>query len=483
MDKQNETPLIDMLKNFGKISPHYYCVPSHHLGHGADENFLNLVGSQMLGFDVTETPLTDDLHEAEGAIKKAEQLASDLFNSDRTFFLVNGTTCGNEAMVISSVCEGEKILVARNCHKSVLMGLIISGATPIYIEPEKSTDFHTFGSISPKKVKEAFELNPDIKAFIMTSPTYYGICSDIEKIAEICHLYGAMLLVDEAHGAHLNFSDILPKSAISSGADMAAQSIHKTLGSMTQSSMLHIKSKIADISKVDAALKIVQSTSPSYILMASLDGARHNMAVNGKTAVSNMIRCADYLRKGLNSIDKVHCPYEISNSVFAIDKTRIVFSIDNVSGFSVSDLLLEKHNICTEMADDRNVIAVIGHGDTLDDMDYLINAVNDIAETAYKEDLFPYDFPAVPPMAITPRKAFFAHSQSISLEKSCGMVSAEMIAPYPPGIPIIYPGEIITEDIHKFIMQAVKGGNHIHGFSDKTMKTIKVIKMNCNTNI
>lgn len=473
---QNKTPIIDMLKNFREISPAYFCVPSHHLGKGADTAFTDLVGEKVLLSDVTETPLTDDLHEAEGAIKEAEELAAELFGADRTFFLVNGTTCGNEAMVISSVCEGEKILVARNCHKSVLMGLIISGATPVYIEPERSDIFNTYGSISPEKVKATFEKNPDIKAFILTSPTYYGISSDLEKIAEICHSYNALLLIDEAHGAHLHFSDTLPKSAILSGADMSAQSIHKTLGSMTQSSMLHIRGSLCDVSKVEASLKIVQSTSPSYILMASLDSARHNMAVNGKEGVKNMVYLSDYLREKLNAIDKVHCPSETSDTVFAVDTTRVIFSIEGMTGFDLSDTLLEKYNICTEMADQTNVIAVIGHGDSIEDMDPLINAVKDIAENTKGEIKHKFSFPSVPPMALTPRKAFFSPSKIVPLKDSVGKICGEMIAPYPPGIPVIYPGEIITEDIHRFIMNAVEIGNHIHGFSDKSMQTIKIIE-------
>ena len=289
-NKQLKTPVIDMLKDFENKTEGYFCIPSHHRGTGTDEKFREIIGD-TLRYDLTETPLTDDLHEPEGAILEAQELAAELFGAKKTFFLVNGTTCANEAMIISSVYKNEKILVARNCHKSVLMGLIISGAEPIYIEPQKSSLFNTFGSVSPESVEEAFKKHSGIKACILTSPTYYGITSDLKSIAEICHKNNALLLVDEAHGSHLAFSDKLPLSAIQSGADMAAQSIHKTLGSMTQTSMLHVNN--GDFARVDAALKIVQSTSPSYILMASLDGARHNMAVNGKELIENMVETAD----------------------------------------------------------------------------------------------------------------------------------------------------------------------------------------------
>ena len=473
---QTKTPLVDALKNFDKISPAYFCIPSHHRGKGASSSFTEVFGKTVLKYDLTETPLTDDLHEADGAIKEAESLASELFGSDRTFFLVNGTTCANEAMIISSVCEGEKILVARNCHKSVLMGMIISGASPVYIEPEISGVFSAFGSISPEKVKLAFKNHPDIKAFILTSPTYYGIGSDLQKIADICHSHGALLLVDEAHGSHFAFSDKLPKTALSCGADMVSQSTHKTLNSMTQSSMLHVKGSLVDISKVDAALKIVQSTSPSYILMASLDAARQNAALNGRTAVCRMLDITSYIRSTLSSIDGVSCPENVDgNEVFSFDKTRIVFSVKGISGFYLSEILFEKYNICCEMADNYNVVSIIGSSDSYEDADRLINAVKEIAATVNSGKIKEFSLPPMPPIAMTPRKAFFAKSTRTNFKDSVGKVSAEMIAPYPPGIPVIYPGEVITEEIYEFISEAIKDGRHIHGFSDKSMETIKII--------
>ena len=473
---QTKTPLVDALKNFDKISPAYFCIPSHHRGKGASSSFTEVFGKTVLKYDLTETPLTDDLHEADGAIKEAESLASELFGSDRTFFLVNGTTCANEAMIISSVCEGEKILVARNCHKSVLMGVIISGASPVYIEPEISGVFSAFGSISPEKVELAFKNHPDIKAFILTSPTYYGIGSDLQKIADICHSHGALLLVDEAHGSHFAFSDKLPKTALSCGADMVSQSTHKTLNSMTQSSMLHVKGSLVDISKVDAALKIVQSTSPSYILMASLDAAIQNAALNGRTAVCRMLDITSYIRSALSSIDGVSCPENVDgNEVFSFDKTRIIFSVKGISGFSLSEILLEKYNICCEMADNYNVVSIIGSSDSYEDADRLINAVKETAATVNSGKIKEFSLPPMPPIAMTPRKAFFAKSTRTNFKDSVGKVSAEMIAPYPPGIPVIYPGEVITEEIYEFISEAIKDERHIHGFSDKSMETIKII--------
>lgn len=479
---QNKTPLIDMLKRFKELSPGYFCIPSHHRGSGADPNLTELLGTEFLKYDLTETPLTDDLHEVEGPIREAEELAAEAFGADRSFFLINGTTCGNEAMLISVLRKGDRVLVAENCHKSVLMGLIISGAEPVFIRPEISSSYHAFASLAPESVELAFAQNPGVKALILTSPTYHGICSDLKKIAGICHRHGALLLVDEAHGSHFAFNPRLPQPALACGADMAAQSIHKTAGSMTQSSMLHVRGSEELIASVSSALKIVQSTSPSYILMASLDGARHAMAVRGRELTDSMLDTAGIIRDGINSIEGAHCcSGEGDRAVFAADGTRPVFHADGLSGFELSDILFRESGICTEMCDGYGCVAVVGPGDTEADAKRLIDGVKNAAAKYGRPDrdhvfsrLTP--IPSLPPMAMTPRKAFFSDTERIPLENSLGRICAEMIAPYPPGIPVIYPGQIMTAETLGFISEAVALKRHIHGFSDGCGRTIKVIK-------
>ena len=474
---QIRTPIIDMLRRFGDVSRGYFCIPSHHRGTSADNGFISLFGREVLKYDLTETPLTDDLHEAEGPIREAEELAADAFGADRSFFLVNGTTCGNEAMIISSVKEGEKILVAENCHKSALMGLIISGAKPVFIRPSVSPSFRAFSSVTPESVEKAFFENPDAKALFLTSPTFHGICSDIRSIAEICRRNNAYLLVDEAHGAHFAFSDRLPESAMSQGADMASQSIHKTGGSMTQSSMLHVKGGAERIAAVNEALKLVQSTSPSYILMASLDGARHSLAVRGRELTDAMLDTAEYIRKGINSVQGAICCGK-DDSVFDADLSRLVFRINGLSGFELSDILFNESGICTEMCDNFSVVAIVGPGDSREDADRLINDVKSAAEKHRGSDAgFSLDsLPFLPPSVITPRAAFFSAVERVPFGESLGRICAEMIAPYPPGIPVIYPGQLMTPEVHSFISDALAKGRHIHGFSDGSGKTVKVIK-------
>ncbi len=269
---QNRMPLVEALQQFREEAPAYFRIPGHRFERGLDETLNEK--SSLAAYDLSEAEGLDDLHHAEGVIAEAQKLAAETWKAKKTFFLVNGTTCGNEAMVLSSVKEGEKIIVPRNVHKSVLMGLILSGATPVYVMPEYSTKWQMWGGVTPETIEKAFAETPDAKAVLLVSPTYYGLCSDLQAIAEICHCHNAALLVDEAHGSHLYFSEQLPLGALESGADACAQSIHKTAGSFTQSSFLSLGSGRLDEARVAANLQMVQSTSPSYLLMASLDAAR-----------------------------------------------------------------------------------------------------------------------------------------------------------------------------------------------------------------
>ena len=256
---QNRMPLVEALQQFREEAPAYFRIPGHRFERGLDEA---LNGASLAAYDLSEAEGLDDLHHAEGVIAEAQRLAAETWKAKKTFFLVNGTTCGNEAMVLSSVKEGEKIIVPRNVHKSVLMGLILSGATPVYVMPEYSTKWQMWGGVTPETIEKAFAETPDAKAVLLVSPTYYGLCSDLQAIAEICHCHNAALLVDEAHGSHLYFSEQLPLGALESGADACAQSIHKTAGSFTQSSFLSLGSGRLDEARVAANLQMVQSTSP-----------------------------------------------------------------------------------------------------------------------------------------------------------------------------------------------------------------------------
>ncbi len=320
---QNRMPLVEALQQFREEAPAYFRIPGHRFERGLDEA---LNGASLAAYDLSEAEGLDDLHHAEGVIAEAQRLAAETWKAKKTFFLVNGTTCGNEAMVLSSVKEGEKIIVPRNVHKSVLMGLILCGATPVYVMPEYSTKWQMWGGVTPETIEKAFAETPDAKAVLLVSPTYYGLCSDLQAIAEICHCHNAALLVDEAHGSHLYFSEQLPLGALESGADACAQSIHKTAGSFTQSSFLSLGSGRLDEARVAANLQMVQSTSPSYLLMASLDAARTRDGAHGKERMERALELGQRARQELTKIKGIEVlgtEMEGTCGVWKIDPTRL----------------------------------------------------------------------------------------------------------------------------------------------------------------
>lgn len=480
---QNRTPLLDGIEKLIDTKPAYFRIPGHRMERGISSRWTDKVGKEIFAYDVTETPYTDDLHCPEGAIKEAEELLSDLYHTQKSFFLVNGTTCGNEAMIISSALEGQEIMVARNAHKSAMMGLIISGAKPVYIMPEILEDWGLQGGITPMAVRKTFEAHPDCKALFLVSPSYYGIATDLKGIAEVCHEYGALLLVDEAHGGHVYFHEKLPMGALEAGADMCVQSMHKVTGALTQSSVLHVNSELIDsiaLTKIVDNLHIVQSTSPNYLLMTSLDCARYELAQHGKEMMEQALQLADFAREQLNQIEGFQCMDEKVTGcagIESVDQTRIVISAKELglTGFALEELLFQQYAVNMELADYENVLAIVTYANTKEEMDRLVTACRDISLKYGKHGKYERclpDFPELPEQVMTPRQAYFSAQEEIPWEKAAGRVSAEMVAPYPPGIPVIYPGERISQEIWDYIEQFRKDNRHIHGAQNGKIKVL-----------
>ncbi len=479
---QNRTPLFDAVKKYIELKPAYFRIPGHRFERGISERWKKAVGEDIFKFDLTETPLMDDLHNPKGAIREAQLLAREVFHAEHSYFLINGTTCGNEAMVAAVAAKGQKIAIPRNAHKSVLMGLIISGAQPVYLNPSLSAEWGIQGGITKEAVYAMFREHPDCMGVMVVSPTYYGICSDLEGIADICHRNGKVLIVDEAHGAHMYFSSRLPKGALLQGADMCAQSIHKVTGSLTQSSMLHINSKLVDVDKVEAVLQIVQSTSPSYLLLSSLDIARYELAINGKEMAQTAVELSDYAREEINKIEGMVCMGDQligECGVKALDTTRLVISGRKLglTGFRLYSMLFEKYGVDLELSDYINAVGIVTFANTKDDVDRLIGALGGIARnykggTEIKNEIL---LPPPPLSVLTPREAFFSLKKSIPWNEAVDQIAGEMIAPYPPGIPVIYPGERMTEEIWEYIERYRTDGRHLHGPADKTLTKFKVI--------
>lgn len=482
MMDQDRTPVFDAITEYIGRQPAYFRIPGHRFERGVSERWTAAVGDGIFRYDLTETPLLDDLHHPEGAILEAERLAAEVFGSDRCFFLVNGTTCGNEAMIASTAFDGRKIAIPRNAHKSALMGLIIGGAEPVYIMPRLSEEWGIHGGVTPGDVEAAFAEHPDLKGVLVVSPTYYGVCSDLAGIAAVCHAHDAALLVDEAHGAHLYFSDDLPDGAMTQGADMCAQSIHKVTGSLTQSSMLQVREGLADTDRVDATLRIVQSTSPSYLLMTSLDVARRDLALRGTEMIAHAVRLAQSARDRLNAIPGIRCPGgELAgrDGIAAVDPTRLIISAAElgITGFDLKSELYEKHGVDLELADHINALAIVTYANTEEDMNRLAGALEQVASAGARGEPVRNDvsLPDLPPRRLTPREAYFSESRPVPWAEARGRVAAEMIAPYPPGIPVIYPGEVLTDGIWEYVEAFRARGRHLHGPADGVLDSFKVI--------
>lgn len=506
---QDRTPLLDAVTDFINTEPAYFRIPGHRMERGISPRWTEQVekNKNIFAYDVTETPCTDDLHSPEGAIRDAQGLLCELYGADRSFFLVNGSTCGNEAMIIGAALADEKIMVARNAHKSAMLGLIISGARPVYVMPEIVEGWGIQGAVTPEAVKKCFAENPDCKALFLVSPTYYGICSDLKSIAEICHEHGALLLVDEAHGGHVYFHGGLPEGALQAGADLCVQSMHKVTGALTQSSVLHIKGhgiREDAFERVQESLQMVQSTSPSYLLMISLDCARYELAQHGREMMEKALALAQQARERINSIHgfccmgkrdlllkKTEADSNGADIVPDLDETRLVISAREIglTGFELDRILYEKYAVNMELSDYGNVLAIMTYANEQADIDRLAAACEDISREmpagkfkndrnaiTSKECVIP-PFPELPEQIMTPRQANFSRRKPVRWQDAAGRISGQVIAPYPPGIPVVYPGERISREMWEYVECLRKDGRNIHGMEAYGRKGyIKIIE-------
>lgn len=481
---QSETPLFDALMEYVDRETIPFHVPGHKKGVGADAEFKKFIGENPFKIDVTVFKLVDSLHHPTGPIKRAQELASDAYGSDASFFCIHGTSGAIQAMIMSVVGSYDKIIIPRNVHKSVTSGIILSGATPVYMQPELDKEVGIAHGVTPETVEKTLKENPDAKAVLIINPTYYGVATDIKKIATIVHSYDIPLIVDEAHGPHLGFNDKLPMSAIEAGADICCQSTHKIIGALTQCSLLHVCSKRISVHRVQQMLSLLQTTSPSYILMASLDCARRQIALHGEELLDKSISLANYAREEINKIPGFYSfGKEIIGNpgVFALDPTKITITCRDlgITGFQLDMILSDKYHIQLELSDLYNGLAVSSFGDTKENIEALINALKEISNEYENNENKKSDFidiPAIPEQVKIPRDAFNSEKVVLPLNDSKGRISGEFLLAYPPGIPVLCPGEIITEEIINYIQKLKDAGLYVQGTEDLEVNFIKVVK-------
>ena len=455
-------------------------VPGHKRGRGNRE-LADFLGQACLDVDVNSMKMLDNLCHPVSVIRDAEQLAADAFRAEHAFFIVGGTTAAVQAMILSTVKPDEKIIMPRNVHRSAINALILCGARPIYVNPHVDDRLGISLGMKISDVEAAIKANPDAKAILVNNPTYYGICSDIERLVELAHANGMKLLADEAHGTQLYFNDRLPKAAMHVGADMAAVSMHKSGGSLTQSSMLFCSNTI-NVGYVHQIINITQSTSGSYLLMSSLDISRRNLALRGQAIFDKVIDLVEYARDEINAIGGYYAySRELidGDSVADFDITKLsVFTRPiGLAGIEVYDLLRDEYDIQVEVGDIANILAYVSVGDRSKDIERLVAALAEIKRIYRKDPSKMLKTEYIDPIVdCNPKEAFYANKKSLPIEETVGETAAEFLMCYPPGIPILAPGERITRDIIDYIRYAKKKGCQITGPEDMSIRRLQVIQ-------
>ncbi|CAJ2679119.1 unnamed protein product [Trifolium pratense] len=487
LQKRSQPPLVSALKASAEANAASFHFPGHNRGHAAPASLTRLIGIRPYAHDLSSIPELDNLFCPQGPILEAQKEAAKLFGSSETWFLVNGTTCGVQAAIMATCSPGEFLILPRNCHLSAISALVLSGAVPKYIVPDYKNDWDIAGGVTPLQVLNAIqELELDGKkaaAVFITSPTYHGVCSNLSDISELCHSQKIPLIVDEAHGAHLGFHPKLPSSALQQGADLIVQSTHKVLCSFTQSSMLHMSGDIVDKENISRCLQTLQSTSPSYLLLASLDAARAQLSESPDILFDQAIALANEAKCLLKKIPGISV---LDNSSFpnfpAFDPLRLTIGFWElgISGYKANEVLRRDFGIVRELVGNKSITYALNLGTCRDHVQRLISGVKYLAATCSTvqqpkdrllTDHAPFDDII---MSLTPRDAFFASKRKVMVKESIGKVSGELICPYPPGIPVLIPGEVITERAVDYLLSVRSKGADISGASDPLLSSIVV---------
>ena len=465
---QTNAPIEEALVRMKRARLVPFDVPGHKRGRGNPE-LAAFLGAACLDVDVNSMKMLDNLCHPVSVIRDAEHLAAEAFRAAHAFFMVSGTTGSVQAMILSTVGRGDKIIMPRNVHRSAINALILCGAVPIYVNPGIED---TLGI--------ALGMRTDAKAVFVNNPTYYGICSDLRAITEKAHARGMKVLVDEAHGTHLYFSDRLPTAAMDAGADMAAISMHKSGGSLTQSSIL-LCADTMPLGYVHQIINITQTTSTSYLLLASLDISRRNLALRGREVIDRIIGLVAYARDEINAIGDYYAyGRELidGDAVYDFDTTKLsIFTrATGLAGIEVYDILRDDYDIQTEFGDIANLLAYVSVGDRPKDIERLVAALAEIRRNYRKDPSKTLKMEYIDPVVVCgPQDAFYAEKESLPIQETKGRICAEFVMCYPPGIPILAPGEEITDEILTYIRYAKKKGCQITGPEDMSIQRLNVM--------
>lgn len=478
---QERAPIYEALEKFQKMRVVPFDVPGHKRGRGNPE-LTALLGETCMQMDVNSMKPLDNLCHPVSVIADAERLAAEAFGAAHAFLMVGGTTSAVQSMVLAAVKRGEKIILPRNAHRSIMGALVLCGAVPVYVNPAGDKRLGIPLGMRLEDVKKAIEENPDAKAVFVNNPTYYGICSDLCSIARLAHEHGMLCLADEAHGTHFYFGEGLPVSAMAAGADMAAISMHKSGGSLTQSSLL-LTGPAMSTGYVRQIINLTQTTSGSYLLLSSLDISRRNLALRGKEAFGKVTELAGYARNEINKIGGYYAySRELVNgdSIFDFDVTKLSVHTRDIglAGIEVYDLLRDEYDIQIEFGDLGNILAYLSIGDRQREVERLVSALSEIRRrfSRDKSSLMDYDY-IDPVVVLSPQEAFYAEKESLPIGETAGRICSEFVMCYPPGIPILTPGERITAEIIDYIRYAKDKGCSMTGPEDAAIERLNVLEI------
>ncbi len=478
-ERQRLTPLADALDRQRIDRLAHFDVPAHKSGRGNPE-LTEYLGARAMAMDVNSMKPLDNLAHPVSVIREAQQLAAEAFGADDAFFMVNGTTSAVQAMIMATCSAGDEIILPRNVHRSAINALVVCGAIPIYINPGRDRRIGIPLGMSVEDVRKTIAAHPSAKAILVNNPTYYGICSNLEEIVRLAHAAGMRVLADEAHGTHFYFHGDLPMSAMAAGCDMAAASIHKTGGSLTQSSILLTRRPV-NPDYVRQIITLTQSTSASYLLLSSLDISRRNLYFKGHDMFQKTMDYADYARDEINDLGGYYAfgPELVNgDTVYAFDRTKLSVHTRDIglAGIEVYDYLRDDYGIQIEFGDVGNLLAIISCGDRMMDVERLISALEEIKRQREKSPSGLFDHEYIDPeIVMPPQMAFYARKRRVPMRESTGFVAGEFVMSYPPGIPIVAPGERITPDILEHILFAKDKGCFMTGTEDMNLDYINIL--------
>ena len=477
-------PLAEAVLRYAVLGVLPCHTPGHKGGRGAHPLLHRFFTEEGLHADVSLSAELDDLHAPTGCIRAAEELAAEAYGADAAYFMVNGTTGAIHTMLLAALAPGDVLLVPRNVHRSVVGAMILAGVRPVYMQPEIDTRLGIAMGVSLRAVERAVCEHPEARAALLVYPTYYGVATELAAIADFLHVQGKLLLVDAAHGPHFAFSEELPPSAMAAGADLSAESTHKLLGSLTQTSMLLARGGRVPMERIRAASGIVQSTSPNEILLASLDLARAQMAEKGRGCLAAAIRAVETLRRRINEIEGLWAfgaEYMGADGMAALDPLKVTVQVTGLglSGFAAEEDL-RRRNIACELADARNVLLLLSYADGERETERVLAALWGMAEenapmcTSRGATSF-LALPPIPETAFAPRDAYFARSEHVDVGAAEGRVAAETIVFYPPGIPVLAPGDVIDGATLVYLRAMKAVGARVVGAADASLGTLMVI--------